>query len=208
MNEATAVMRPTSIAALASIEPAASCKCVLDGLIRHSKRCERKEQRAPIKLISLAITPDIIERFWSKVKKTESCWSWIGSRDVGEYGAFSVGKHVQYKAHRVAWYLVSGVDPGNLFVLHHCDSPWCVRPDHLFLGTNRDNMEDMARKGRSKKGRPGTRGQASGMAKLTEDQVRAIRTDRRTLTEVAKDYGICFQTVSLIRLRKNWGWLQ
>jgi hypothetical protein len=90
----------------------------------------------------------LTERFWSKVEKSDGCWSWQGA--IGYYGYGVIRR--QYKivlAHRVAYELTYG-DAGDLDVLHRCDNPLCVRPDHLFLGTHADNMHDMAHKGRHK----------------------------------------------------------
>jgi HNH endonuclease len=82
--------------------------------------------------------------FWDNVRKTDNCWIWAGHIDSEGYGECSHGK----SAHRVAYKLATGQDPGESFVLHKCDTPACVRPDHLFLGTHLDNVRDMDAKGR------------------------------------------------------------
>jgi hypothetical protein len=87
----------------------------------------------------------VAPRFWAKVKVTEYCWLWTGALRNG-YGRF--GSPPYRYAHRVAWELTNG-SPGDLKVLHKCDNPKCVRPDHLFLGTQRDNIRDRAQKGRT-----------------------------------------------------------
>lgn len=87
------------------------------------------------------------DRFWSKVSKGEGCWLWDGHLQPKGYGNFTVGNKT-WKAHRFAWVLTFGAIADGLFVLHRCDNPTCVRPDHLFLGTNDDNMRDMVNKGR------------------------------------------------------------
>ena len=90
-------------------------------------------------------------RFWKHVTKGDSCWvSDLKGRPEG-YPVFKVvtaDGSLSVKAHRVSWVLANGDIPDGLFVLHRCDNKKCVRPDHLFLGTHQDNMDDMAAKGR------------------------------------------------------------
>src|SRR4051812_9455441 len=94
------------------------------------------------------------ERFWSRVNKTANCWLWTGALDGYGYGYFYVGDGRVAKAHRMA-FLLTAFDPGELDVLHSCDNPRCVRPSHLFLGTQADNLADMRTKGRDRPwGRP------------------------------------------------------
>lgn len=107
------------------------------------------------------------QRFWSKVQKTESCWLWTGSKDRYGRGRINVsGKPLV--ASRVAWILVHKTIPGG-HVLHHCDNPSCVNPDHLFLGTQLENQQDSVAKGRH------ARGETNGRAKLTVKEVKVIR---------------------------------
>lgn len=93
-------------------------------------------------------------RFWSKVDKSagdSGCWLWMAARNARGYGC--VGRDVgrgYWLAHRVSWELANGPIPDGLFVLHRCDVPSCVNPHHLFVGTNADNMRDMALKGRGR----------------------------------------------------------
>lgn len=89
------------------------------------------------------------DKFWLKVKKTESCWNWISSLNSRGYGVFYYNKTVSL-SHRVSWKLKNGEIPEKLFVCHHCDNPKCINPSHLFLGTQVDNMKDCSRKGRLK----------------------------------------------------------
>ena len=97
-------------------------------------------------------TRPIEERFFEKVVKGDSCWTWLGQKDRNNgYGTFSVlinGKSKNIKAHRFSWTLFNGEIPAGLWVLHKCDNPQCTNPDHLFLGDRKKNMDDAAEKGR------------------------------------------------------------
>jgi hypothetical protein len=89
------------------------------------------------------------DRFWNKVKLApeNECWAWVGGKSRKGYGLFHPKDHTMH-AHRFSWVLENGEIPDSLLVLHKCDNPSCVNPKHLFLGTNKENMEDMTRKGR------------------------------------------------------------
>lgn len=91
------------------------------------------------------MTPE--QRFWPKVEKSDGCWLWTSSTSGRGYGAFWANGG-RIRAHRFSWELHNGSIPAGLWVLHHCDTPACVRPEHLFLGDRRANMLDAAKKGR------------------------------------------------------------
>ena len=172
------------------------------------------------------------EKFWSRVDKTGDCWNWTGPK-VGRtnYGKLSWhGK--DYRAHRLAWELTNGPIPEGLCVLHKCDNPSCVRPDHLWLGTFDDNNKDMARKGRSALGKRNghsthpdsypkgdahysrqqpervLRGEKHSRAVFTEDQVREIRntysSGNTSAAKLAKHYGVSVYAVYAVIRRWNW----
>lgn len=133
--------------------------------------------------------PATLERFWSKVDRSaglHGCWWWTAAAlKPHGYGQFAFGGRSQM-AHRVAWMLSYGPIPDGMQVCHHCDHPRCVRPDHLFLGTNADNIADRMAKGRDSSPRgiwnrsvtdPTTRvfGERNGEARLTEAMIHEIR---------------------------------
>src|SRR5947209_19331427 len=94
----------------------------------------------------------LAERFWPKVQKGSDCWEWKAGRKGGKfrYGIITIHSKDEL-AHRVAWKLTNGPIPDGLWVLHKCDNPPCVRPDHLFLGTQEDNNRDAWEKHRDRK---------------------------------------------------------
>lgn len=111
---------------------------------------------------------DVERRFWSKVQKTETCWLWTGeaSSHFG-YGRLHVNGR-RTRAHRYSWELHNGAVPEGKFLLHSCDNPRCVRPEHLRVGTQRENMADKTARGRQ------ARGQRHGMS-ATSKALRAMR---------------------------------
>lgn len=150
----------------------------------------------------------VAERFWSSVRKSDGCWEWEGYRKNG-YGSMRVAGKNDY-AHRISWLINFGEYPGDLCVLHRCDNPGCVRPDHLFLGTRKDNSIDAARKGRNAaQRRPEIRrGENGSMVKLSESEVRAIRAEYAagigTYQEIAERYGVEKSTIGKIVNRQLW----
>ncbi len=152
------------------------------------------------------------ERFWAKVRpEPDGCWEWAGSLVKG-YGRFGLpnGKqgYIVY-AHRFSWELHYGPIPDGMCVLHNCqnrgqprDNPRCVRPDHLFLGTQQENQADKIAKGMQVKG------ESVKHSKLTEAQVLAIRseftTKRGCAGLLAKKYGVGRRQISRIVHRQRW----
>lgn len=154
-------------------------------------------------------TTDYAENFWSKVDRSDDdrCWPWSASKDRRGYGYFGVSKKI-CKAHRVAYYLTTGIDPAEKFVCHHCDNPSCCNPSHLFLGTPKDNLDDAMQKGRWAIGTHNrARGINSSGAKLTEEEVIGIRNashSGETLKSIAESHGLHTSTVWAIVHRKTW----
>src|SRR5271154_3907006 len=145
-------------------------------------------------------------QFGEKVGIGPGCWLWLGRCEkLTGYGiCWMDGEGRKRGAHRVMWELVFGPIPPNLHVCHHCDNPPCVNPDHLFLGTTRDNLRDAARKGRTF--RP--TGEKHPMHKLSEKDVREIRT-RRANGEgpiaLGKEFGVGYKQIWRICKGGNWG---
>jgi hypothetical protein len=157
---------------------------------------------------------DITIRFWRHVDRSGDCWLWTGTVAGFGHGWVRVGgkatgdRRRSIAAHRLSWELAYGPIPAGMCVLHRCDVPRCVRPAHLFLGTKRDNTQDMIAKGRSRLsiGGPVRRGEDSRWARLTEDQVRWLRrmVGRISQNDAAWLLGIRQSQVSRIILGKRW----
>lgn len=128
------------------------------------------------------------------------CWLWTGHLNKWGYG--SVGYHdKQIYAHRLSYQLHKGVIPTGMLVCHKCDTPSCVNPDHLFLGTPSDNMKDMARKDRCVR----FSGETNVNSKLTDAHVYEIREAAGvSQASLARKYGISQSVVSMIRRNKRW----
>ena len=144
------------------------------------------------------------ERFESRVERLpfSGCWIWMGAaknRKWG-YGSFFLSGKVE-SAHRASWLLFRGQISEGLFVCHECDVPACVNPDHLYLGSPTDNMRDMAGRKRDIAGRLI---QGRKIAKLTEDNVRAIRASSLSHGKLAKLFGCGRATVQQIKEGRTW----
>lgn len=129
------------------------------------------------------------------------CLEWSGSSDQKGYGQLRIsGKLI--KAHRYAWMRKHGKIPSKALVLHQCDNPKCVNVDHLFLGTHKDNVDDMDAKGRRVNSQ--LKGEKCHAAKITDADVILIRADDRRQVDIAADFGISQAVVSKIKLKQAW----
>lgn len=128
------------------------------------------------------------------IKKPNGCWMWTKSLTHNGYGRVQIDRKSR-KAHRVAYELANGPIPDGRQVCHHCDTPACINPDHLFLGSQLENMRDMIKKGR----KVIRRGAQHWATKLTDQQIEAIRKDTRFNRIVAPEYGISKNYVNEIR---------
>jgi len=147
---------------------------------------------------SLAETLDA----YSVPEPNSGCWIWLGAANKRWHGSLGYqGKIIG--SHRASWLVHRGKIPDGFFVCHRCDVPLCINPDHLFLGQAVDNVRDMLSKGRGTK----ARGLSHGQNKLSEDDVRSIRSSCLSHRRIASSYGISCGTVSGIRRRKIWAWL-
>lgn len=144
------------------------------------------------------------ERFHSGYIKTDSCWIWQRSKDKNGYGYIKEGK--TKKAHRVSWSIHHGEIPDGLWVLHRCDNPSCVNPEHLFLGTALDNNHDMIRKGRERYPGCDMSGERNSNSKLTKDNVEWIRANysRGKGPEFARKFGVI--PIMITRIVRGEAW--
>lgn len=143
-----------------------------------------------------------VERFFSKVTKTETCWLWTAMKSDG-YGRIKIkGKAVS--THRYSWELHHGQIPHGLCVCHKCDVRNCIRPDHLFLGTAAENNRDMDNKNR----RVRARGERVNTAVLKESDVVEIISKYKpritTIAKLAMDYGVSDSCIKSIIYKRNW----
>ena len=151
------------------------------------------------------------KHFWDKVRKTATCWIWMGRTTGGsytKYGLFYVRVHSSRgpagrmeSTHRLAYELTNGPIPKGKQIRHRCDNGMCVRPDHLVPGTHQENMDDKVRKNRQ------VRGEAVNTAKLTASQVRQIRERFHRgefAIDLGKEFGIEANGIERIAFGRTW----
>jgi hypothetical protein len=152
--------------------------------------------------MSKATLPITKKRIEDKVLRIPEagCWVWMGSSQVRGYGEI-ISNNRKHLAHRASYEAFVGKIPKGMYVCHACDNVSCVNPNHLFLGTQKQNLQDMASKGRS------TRGEKNPMAKLDEYGVRQIKEGIKagqSDSSLAKSWMVCRQTINNIRNGKVW----
>lgn len=139
--------------------------------------------------------------FYKKMETQGDCWIWKNSKTPAGYGKFMYRKK-HWLTHRLSYYFANGEIPLGMQVLHRCDNPSCINPNHLFLGTQAMNMKDMVAKNRSLKGTK------HPSAKLTEEQVRMIRTEWggrvKSVEAISEQYGFSKSGICGIIHNRNW----
>lgn len=157
-------------------------------------------------------------RFWAMARKGPGCWEWTGARKRTGYGHFGLKGRTQI-AHRISWRMHHGEIPDDLCVLHRCDNPPCVNPEHLWLGTQADNVRDMETKGRKRaasgnrngsrlhpESRP--RGVAVAISRMTADSVREARQrytlGGETIAGLSRSFGVGETTIRNIVKNRTW----
>ena len=170
------------------------------------------------------IYKDAAPRFWTKVEKTAACWLWRGAVGTHGYGVIGLGGHATITAHRFSWALHKGKIQDGRWILHRCDNRRCVNPNHLYLGTVRENVRDMMERGapycfklRSHitpeieqhrlAALPRGRSHHRGAAKITEATAAQIISASGSQRQIGERFGVSQQLVSLIKSGKRWAYL-
>ena len=173
----------------------------------------------PLKITETQIVRAIRERlsiFWNKVNKTDGCWTWKASKNGLGYGKFCIGHQKLELAHRVSWRIYNGEIPFQKLILHKCDNPSCVNPNHLFLGSHKDNSLDASYKRRMAFGlrngmytHPETRttGERNAQAKLKWDGIKKIRKmvlSGKTYGFISEVFGVTTSCIGKIARKERW----
>ena len=189
--------------------PLGLCQCGCGQTIS-AKRRFRQGHSSRLRTNSRGTTE---ERFWKRVHKTDTCWLWTGAwRNRLGYGGFYANGQFT-GAHQYAYTLMCGEIPPGLYVCHDCDTPSCVRPDHLFVATQRENMHDCINKGRFKLHSDAAitpRGEEHPSAKLTTKDVMTIIALKGQLSQriIAQQFHVTKGAISNIHSGRGWAHLQ
>jgi hypothetical protein len=171
------------------------CKCDCGNIKYVSGKLLKNEKKPRSCGCSRKIYSDMI--FESNFEKSGGCWEWKGVLNRGGYGKIGANS----TAHRRSYEKYKGKIPKGLFVCHTCDNRKCVNPEHLFLGTAKDNMSDMTQKARR------ARGSKTGTSILNEQmvlEIRKMRISGKEYDEICKKYSVCWGTIAKICKNKIW----
>lgn len=187
-------------------------KCSMDGCEKevvsrgfcgtHYMRWRKHGDAAKVSRVALK-GKGLRDRYECQAIKKDGCWDWSGHKDKKGYGRIMVDGKIRL-AHRVSWELHERLLKPGEQVLHRCDNPSCTNPEHLFVGSQKDNIRDMWAKGRAKPGKINSVGSANGSSRLTSDDVYAIRASKEPTRYLAAFYGIHPTHVWNIRARRSW----
>jgi hypothetical protein len=149
----------------------------------------------------LAIKKDIEEHFLSKAcESANGCLEWLGCKNRHGYGVIGLNGD-RFMAHRLAWMLFRSEIPAGMFICHHCDNPSCVNPEHLFIGTPKDNTQDARKKGRL------AYGKRNQWAKLTPEKIKeayAMNRNGASCHYIAKHFGVSRNTITRALSGSSW----
>lgn len=156
-----------------------------------------------------------VQRFWSRVQKTDGCWIWTAAHKPEGYGKMWMNGKLE-SAHRISWILTRGPIPDGLWVLHKCDNPPCVNPDHLYIGYRKENGRDAAERHRIPYGKDAyfskCVGEKNFNARCTDQIVRDIRAKyvprKFGLWRLSKFFGLPRTTIGNIVNRRTWKHVQ
>lgn len=165
------------------------------------------------------IEPEVVSRFWDKVivLSADECWEWTAGKNKKGYGEFWLAGERHLHAHQISWMWENEKEiPSGMCVLHSCDNPSCVNPDHLFLGTNQDNIDDKMKKGRWRSRflrgtdhpQHGTNSKFNKLSDADVKEIRKLKEKGHTLRGIALIFGVSHGVVNNIIQGRKWSWLK